>query len=289
MNRGPVIFFSAFLAFAISFAAFVLASQIQIGRQPLTTAVGSGDVYPSARSGQAAQGAQIYRAEGCAACHSQQVRQSGIHFDLFLTEPGTNYNLVISAISEFVLTKHFLGPVDITNGLPKFITTFADKSRIDDAQGKFKSAGAKTSVQIKPFGPDIARGWGARRSVAADYLFDYPVMLGSQRIGPDLANVGKRLPDATWHLLHLYNPSGIVKGSVMPPYRFLFVTRKVKGAPSADAVLVKDGHEVVPTDDARALVAYLQSLHVETPLFEAPMTPPSAPPVVAPDTNAIVK
>lgn len=288
MNRGPVIFFSAFVAFAISFAAFVLAPQIQIGRQPLTIAVGSGDVYPNARPGQAAQGAQIYRAEGCAACHSQQVRQSGIHFDLFLTGPGTNYDSVIKVMSDIVFAKHLLGLEVITNGLPKFIETFASKSRMDDVQGKFKSAGAKTSVQIKPFGPDIARGWGARRSVAADYLFDYPVMLGSQRIGPDLANVGKRLPDATWHLLHLYNPQGIVKGSVMPPYRFLFVTRKVKGAPSADAVLVKDGHEVVPTDDARALVAYLQSLRVETPLFEAPLTP-SVPPVTAPDTNAIVK
>ncbi|MCX6895585.1 MAG: cbb3-type cytochrome c oxidase subunit II [Verrucomicrobia bacterium] len=136
-------------------------------------------------------------------------------------------------------------------------------------------------MQIRPTGPDIARGWGLRRSVAADYLYDSPVMLGSLRAGPDLANVGARLPDVTWHLQHLYNPRIHVPGSVMPQYRFLFVTRKAGATPSADALPLpagfapKPGYEVVPTDEARALVAYLQSLRVETPLFEAPMTAPA--------------
>ena len=44
------------------------------------------------------------------------------------------------------------------------------------------------------------------------------------------------------------------------------------------------GFEVVPTDKARALVAYLLSLHADAPLFESPVTPPPAP---APATNAV--
>ena len=30
------------------------------------------------------------------------------------------------------------------------------------------------------------------QSVDQDYLYDRPVMLGSQRVGPDLANIGRR-------------------------------------------------------------------------------------------------
>ncbi|MEP7078478.1 MAG: cbb3-type cytochrome c oxidase subunit II, partial [Chthoniobacterales bacterium] len=43
-------------------------------------------------------------------------------------------------------------------------------------------------------GSDIERKWGERRSAPRDYLFDRPVLLGKMRMGPDLANVGKRAP-----------------------------------------------------------------------------------------------
>jgi hypothetical protein len=33
------------------------------------------------------------------------------------------------------------------------------------------------------------------------------------------------------------------------------------------------GYEVVPTDDAKNLVAYLLSLRADVPLYEAPFTP----------------
>jgi cytochrome c oxidase cbb3-type subunit 2 len=46
-------------------------------------------------------------------------------------------------------------------------------------------------------------------SVAADYLYDFPVQLGSLRAGPDLANIGVRAPDANWQLQHLYAPKSI--------------------------------------------------------------------------------
>src|SRR2546428_10522414 len=41
---------------------------------------------------------------------------------------------------------------------------------------------------------DIDRKWGDRRSAPRDYLFDRPVLLGKERMGPDLANIGKRAP-----------------------------------------------------------------------------------------------
>ncbi len=146
-------------------------------------------------------------------------------------------------------------------------------------------AGAKATLSIVPVGPDIARGWGKRRNVARDFIFDCPVALGSQRIGPDLANVSVRQPDALWHLRHLYAPRLEVKDSAMPPYRFLFEKRKIERSPSPDALVLPPklapppGYEIVPRPGARALVAYLLSLRADAPLFEAPLT-------VAPGTGA---
>jgi cytochrome c oxidase cbb3-type subunit II len=124
----------------------------------------------------------------------------------------------------------------------------------------------------------MRRNWGARRSVAADYLYEYPVQIGNSRLGPDLANVGARPMDANWHLLHLYHPRTVVNGSIMPAYQYLFETRKIGRQPSPNALKLpeafapKPGFEVVPKEDALRLVAYLQSLRLDQPLFEAPAT-----------------
>ena len=151
-------------------------------------------------------------------------------------------------------------------------------------------------------GTDLERGWGARRTVARDYIYENAPVLGSLRIGPDLANVGSkewrnepvgetRKParrDAKWHLTHLYNPAAIVTESNMPPYRYLFEKRKVGGQRSGDAIDVAcdDGYEIVPTAEAKELVAYLLSLDRSHPLPEAkatgavsttPATPAAAP------------
>jgi cytochrome c oxidase cbb3-type subunit 2 len=135
-------------------------------------------------------------------------------------------------------------------------------------------------VRAPGAGADFERGWGKRHSVATDYLYEHPVMLGSVRVGPDLANIGVRQPDAATHLLHLYNPQLTAKGSTMPPYRFLFEKRKVRAAPSPDALQLagelapEAGYEIVPRPEALALVAYLQSLQAGVSLFEAPLPLP---------------
>ena len=171
MNRGPVIFFSAFLAFALSFAVFVLAPQVQLGRQSLTTALGTENVYPQARPGQAAQGAQIYRANGCAACHSQQVRQTGVHFDLVFTEKGTNTAAVFAALQKLKPTfDEELNPVINEYLMSNFVAKFSQtilhelpaKAEAVTAQKTLKAAGAKSDVQIIPFG---LIGWAAWRDL----------------------------------------------------------------------------------------------------------------------------
>jgi len=122
---------------------------------------------------------------------------------------------------------------------------------------------------------DIERGWGSRRTVARDYMNQGIAQLGTMRTGPDLANIGVRNPSDTWHLLHLYNPQITSEGSTMPPFRFLFEKRPVGGeGPSPDVLnlpeeyAVEEGYEVVPSDDALAIVAYLKSLKLSS--YEVP-------------------
>ena len=142
--------------------------------------------------------------------------------------------------------------------------------------------GVKTEARVVATGPDIARGWGVRQSVAADYLYDTPVQLGSLRAGPDLANLGVRAPDANWQLQHLYASRSLVKNSTMPAFRYLFSVRKIGVQPAPDAVVLPKefapaaGFEVVPTAEARQLAAYLTSLKANVPLYEAPFTPITA-------------
>lgn len=107
---------------------------------------------------------------------------------------------------------------------------------------------------------DVERGWGDRRTVPRDYLHDRPAQLGTMRTGPDLANIGIRQPSADWHYLHLYEPQRTSPDSTMPPHRFLFER----------VGIAKDSHDkdLIPTDDAHALVAYLTSLRRNTDVPE---------------------
>ena len=129
------------------------------------------------------------------------------------------------------------------------------------------------------YGSDLERGWGARPTVARDYMRENPVFLGTMRTGPDLTNIGARQPSAMWHHQHLYQPGTVSPGSIMPSYRYLYRLQKIQGQRSANAIDLlppdtpPDGYEVVPTAEAEALVAYLLSLNRNYPLPEAPEPP----------------
>lgn len=119
--------------------------------------------------------------------------------------------------------------------------------------------------------PDDKRGWG-RASVAADYSYDRPHLLGTSRTGPDLFNIGARQPSQDWHLGHLYQPRAYTPGSIMPSYPFLFEL-KAKADPG-DRVLnlpplfEPPGKVVVATQAALDLVTYLQGLDHTYPVLD---------------------
>lgn len=133
------------------------------------------------------------------------------------------------------------------------------------------------SQQVRPewLSTDIEKGWGPRQTVARDYLNERPAFLGTMRTGPDLTNIGLRQPSAAWHYQHLYEPATVSPGSIMPAFRYLFRVQRIEGAPHPAAVTMRGphapppGYEVVPTQEARDLVAYLLSRKHGEPLPEA--------------------
>src|SRR6266513_764232 len=93
---------------------------------------------------------------------------------------------------------------------------------------------------------------------------------------------------AAWHHVHLYSPRSINVYSNMPSYRFLYQTRRVNDAPSDDALKFSgseappEGWEIIPTYDAKCLVAYLISLNQSHSLQEVRSAAPAASPPAAP-------
>lgn len=245
------LFIGLFGTFAFSWVGLTMIPNMQIGALNPQMDEDATDIYPAPPSGMVTRGRQVYAANGCVYCHSQQVR-------------------------------------------PAYAAS------------------------------DIDRKWGTRRSAPRDYIFDRPVMLGKERMGPDLANVGNRGPSeeekpaapasspatspaagaspastaspaavaataavppasasgdsapysVAWHHRNLYSPRSINPDSNMPAFRFLYEKRLIQGERSADALQLTgsdappNGWEIVPSYDAKCLVAYLMSRDQSHPLSE---------------------
>jgi cytochrome c oxidase cbb3-type subunit 2 len=136
-------------------------------------------------------------------------------------------------------------------------------------------------VRREELGKDLERDFGQRVSVPRDYIMQSKVLLGYSRLGPDLSNVGARIKDFNWHLLHLYNPQLTSPGSLMPPFPFLFEAVEISETTATDSALVfpegnpytpKEGIAIIPTKRAIALVEYLLNLDIYYSLPEALIT-----------------
>ena len=55
---------------------------------------------------------------------------------------------------------------------------------------------------------------------AGDYVYETPHVLGTERTGPDLSNIGGKYPKA-WHWMHHVDPRKVKPGSIMPSYSYL--------------------------------------------------------------------
>jgi cytochrome c oxidase cbb3-type subunit I/II len=142
------------------------------------------------------------------------------------------------------------------------------------------------SQMVRPFRSETER-YG-EYAKAGEFIYDHPFQWGSKRTGPDLLRVGGKYPDS-WHYYHMYDPTSMSPGSLMPAYPHLFedvldttTTRskieamRTMGVPYAEefpaqantdlsaqtakivASLKKDGIEAAGDMEIVALIAYLQ-------------------------------
>lgn len=362
MRYGPIIGAGALFSLACSWAALVMAPQLQLGDLSPAPIPNTPDFHPAARPGLAAQGAEVYRSLGCYQCHTRAVRQDQLLFGARLNGVGpkainlqpagsgktnlVNLKLLIAlakarpdlgiakvelpptlaadtnAVAAFgqfsthlTLLKHSddkAGIVrtnsatvnDLAGKLPAEILVKVGPDEAERVVKLLSDSGAKAELVIYNLGPDIARGWGARRSVARDYLNDSPVLLGSVRVGPDLASIGTRAPEkfaAPWkfattntatelehHLLvHLYNPRLLAPASTCPSASYLFdkVKPEVRYA-GEPLVVAKESPPVFPKHNAHALVAYLLTQRNDVSLPEAPVPSVAKPATVKPAAPA---
>ncbi|KGO09903.1 cytochrome c [Elizabethkingia bruuniana] len=120
---------------------------------------------------------------------------------------------------------------------------------------------------------DMDQVFGNRPSLAVDYarnkrlnLFqNTATLMGTERTGPDLTNIGARQSSKDWQYSHLFNPRSVVPQSIMPSYKWLFLVKdqldpgdKEISLPDAFRKGIKG--KIVPSKDASDLVAYLLSL-----------------------------
>ena len=196
--------------------------------------------------------------------------------------------------------------VILIGGAVEFVPSFLIKSNVPtissvkpytplELQGRdiYVREGCYTchSQMVRPFRSETAR-YG-EYSKAGEFVYDHPFQWGSKRTGPDLAREGTqkiRKPNS-WHFNHMYEPSSISPGSIMPRYPWLFendidislTEAKIKamqtlGVPyeqgyekMANDDLKKQANEIVadlkkenikamPEKEIIALIAYLQRL-----------------------------
>jgi cytochrome c oxidase cbb3-type subunit 2 len=299
MKGIAALFLGIFAAFAFSWAGLVLIPNYQIGHLDPQVDEDGNDAYPAPKSGMAERGRRIYAANGCAYCHSQQMRADYAGSDLERTRDADpkkpKWGDRRSAPRDYLfehpvlLGKTRLGP-DLAN-----IGKAAPAEEENAAPAA--SPAAPTPPQASPAGtaaPAASPATSPAKAVAATSPAAAAVSPAAPASAAPSASAsptstaiaanGEPLPyTAAWHHRHLYSPRSIASDSNMPAYHFLYEKRRISGERAADALnlgegdAVAEGWEVVPTYEARCLVAYLMSLDQSHALNELKATAAAAP------------
>jgi cytochrome c oxidase cbb3-type subunit I/II len=179
--------------------------------------------------------------------------------------------------------------VILIGGAVEFVPSFLIKSNVPtissvkpytplELQGRdiYVREGCYTchSQMVRPFRSETAR-YG-EYSKAGEFVYDHPFQWGSKRTGPDLAREGTqkiRKPNS-WHFNHMYEPSSISPGSIMPRYPWLFendidvslTEAKIKAMQTL-GVPYEKGYEKMANDDlkkqANSIVADLRKENIK--------------------------
>jgi len=302
------LFLGIFGTFAFSWLGLTVIPNWQIGHlNPQSDEEGS-DVYPMPQSGMVTRGARVYAANGCNYCHSEQVRAEYSGADIE-RKWGDRRSAPRDYIFErpVLLGKMRMGQ-DLANigaRAPKEEESPSPTGGASPApQGAAASPGSIASAKAAspppgtspspatapatspgavaskpPTSPGPASPPPSKSPATAAAGGTSPAAAASPPgAGPPWPEQTAGLPpmySAAWHHVHLYSPRSINLDSNMPSYRFLYETRRISDARSSDALQLTgsdappEGWEIVPTYDAKCLVAYMMALNQSHPLKEA--------------------
>jgi len=304
------LFLGIFGTFAFSWVGLTVLPNWQIGHlNPQSDEEGT-DIYPQPQSGMFERGARVYAANGCIYCHSQQVRADYAADDI---ERGWGNRR--SAPRDYIFERPvFLGKMrmgqDIANigarAPAEQASPAASGAAPATASSPATAAAASPATSPGSSPPAGAPSPGPKTGLASPSPAAANAMPGgatSASAGPQTAGppwpiqtIGEPpMYSAAWHHVHLYSPRSINFDSNMPAYRFLYKKRRISDARSADALKLTgsdappEGWEVIPSYDAKCLVAYLMALNQSHPLKEAKSAggaPPAAGSPAAPPSPA---
>jgi cbb3-type cytochrome oxidase cytochrome c subunit len=291
MKGLTALFLGIFGTFAFSWAGLTLIPNYQIGHlDPQSDEEGT-DIYPVPKSGMAERGARIYAANGCNYCHSQQVRA-----DYAASDIDRKWGVRRSAPRDYIFERPALlgktrkGP-DLSNVGSRAPSEdqSPSPSPLPSASPVANAPAPATGASPAPAAPSTAAASPAPSPAASPAASPAPspasvASTADTTVGP---SGGPPAYSAAWHHLHLYSPRSLTLDSNMPAYHFLYEKRRVSGERSADALKLtgpnapSDEWEIVPTYDAKCLVAYLMSLDQSHELKEAKLTAPTSAPAPA--------
>lgn len=299
------LFLGIFAIFAFSWLGMTVVPNIQIGSlNPQSDEEGT-DIYPQPPSGMVTRGARVYAANGCFYCHSQQVRPEYGGADIE-RKWGTRRSAPRDYIFEPIvfLGKMRTGP-DLANvghrpGMQEAgaaAPTSSSPAGSPAAASSAAPAGSPAAASPPPVAqtsPAASASPAASVSPAGAIATSSPVAsppagtaqpsaaaaASAPALVKDMAGLtsgGNPIPyTAAWHHRHLYNPRSIVPDSTMPSYRFLYEKRPIRGEAAPDAIKFageenepESDWQIVPSYDAKCLVAYLMSRDQSHPLKEA--------------------
>ena len=297
------LFLGIFGTFAFSWAGLILIPNYQIGHLDPQVDEDGNDPYPAPKSGMADRGRRIYAANGCVLLSQPASARRLCGFG-HRTQMGRASQ---RAARLSLRTPRCAGQNEVGSGLVEHWKTRARRGGKRAARRKPNPSGTHHTSSItgdqssaRSFAVDTSRRRGVRASgnfTRAFSLDGYRCCLARSRgERPEHCRHNRRGQrqsaasyTAAWHHRHLYSPRSLVLDSNMPAYHFLYEKRRISGERAADALklderdAVPEGWEVVPTYDAKCLVAYLMSLDQSHPLKEVKAT--SAPPSSAPATS----
>jgi cbb3-type cytochrome oxidase cytochrome c subunit len=300
------LFLGIFGTFAFSWVGLTVIPNWQIGHlNPQSDEEGT-DIYPLPQSGMVTRGARVYAANGCNYCHSEQVHAEYAGADIerkwgdrrsaprdyIFERPvllgkmrmGQDLaNIGARAPKEEESPSPTGGASPAPQGAAASPGAVAASSAGAAAKaGSAKGASPPAATSPSPAtAPATSPGAIASKPPASPGPASPPpskspaAAAASPSPSAPWPEQTAGLPpmySAAWHHVHLYSPRSINLDSNMPSYRFLYQTRRISDARSSDALQLTgsdappEGWEIVPTYDAKCLVAYMMALNQSHPL-----------------------